>query len=127
MPASHLLPLCPELLGQPAARHFALEIEALSAEAAALPFIAGNHPEHFELVAVRVLRVEAQAVAVVRLATERSRPAERITRPGEVGQSFDFPSQVVEADAVAAAGCRCLLTDTEETEVVMVVTPICAQ
>src|SRR2546423_1418273 len=89
-------------LGQSSLRQLTLQVEPAGAEPAALPFLPRHHPEDLELVAIGVLRVQAEAGAMIGLAGEGTGLDQGTAGAGEIGQALHLPRQVVQAYPLAA-------------------------
>src|SRR5207248_10472698 len=97
------------------------QVGRAGAAAARLPLLARDQPEHFELVPVRVLAIQAQAVAVVGLAAQGAGRRQRLAGAGQVPDGCQLPGGVVEADPLAAGRRAGLRADSAQAEVVAVV------
>ena len=105
--------------GQPPLLHLAFDVQASALTVG--PLFLRHHPEDFELVAVGVLRVQAQAGAMVVHADQRVRRDQRVTGAGQFGQRVHLPGEVVQAHTFAARWIGCVRADAEQPQVMIVV------
>src|SRR5262245_7964396 len=105
----------------------ALEVERPGAEAAPLPLLARQHPEDLELEAVGIRGVEAEAVAVIGGAAQRTGAREGLARRDQIVERRHLPGGVIEPDLGAAPARGAPVADAEQAEVVMVVAAVRAE